>query len=115
MSDLDFHREFLESAVDLVDAQLDRIDLEVLESTDPDSFGVFDRAEYLTGLGFAACQTYLAATIGRRVDHARALELGPMHVCGRPIAALVNAAANHWKHSPEWSLDAPSRQSQRTL
>jgi hypothetical protein len=31
------------------------------------------------------------------------------------MAQLVNAAANHWKHSPEWSLDAPTAQAAQTL
>jgi hypothetical protein len=31
------------------------------------------------------------------------------------MAQLVNAAANHWKHSPGWSLDAPTNQAAQTL
>ena len=31
-----------------------------------------------------------------------ALDLGPKHRCGKTFAALVNAAANHWKHCTEW-------------
>jgi hypothetical protein len=28
---------------------------------------------------------------------------------------LINAAAYHWKHSPEWSLDTPTTQAKQTL
>jgi len=31
------------------------------------------------------------------------------------MAQLVNAAANHWKHSPEWALDAPTTQAKQTI
>ena len=31
------------------------------------------------------------------------------------MAQLVNAAANHWKHSSEWSVDAPTIQAAQTL
>jgi hypothetical protein len=27
-----------------------------------------------------------------------------LHACGRPIARIVNAAANYWKHAPEAGL-----------
>jgi hypothetical protein len=45
----------------------------------------------------------------------KALELEPIHTCGISIAKLVNAAANHWKHSSEWSKTAPSRQALGTI
>jgi len=35
-----------------------------------------------------------------------ALRFGPLHSSsGRPVAAVLNAAANFWKHHPEWPLE----------
>jgi hypothetical protein len=113
---LDFDLDFLEAAAALVDASLERLDTEVHASSDPDAFGTFDEIEYITGFGFVACQTYATAVVNRReVGKREALALGPMHRTGRSMAQLVNAAANHWKHSPEWCLDAPTSQAKQTL
>jgi hypothetical protein len=113
---LDFDLEFLEEAAALVDARLERLGRETHANPDPDSFGIFDQIEYITGFGFVACQTYTTAVANRRkLEKRRALELGPSHRTGRSMAQLVNAAANHWKHSPEWSLDTPSTQAKQTL
>ena len=114
----DFDLDFLKSAAALVDASLERLDRESGASPDPDAFGIFDEAEYLTGFGFVACQTYLTAIASQSILKGKkreALALGPMHRTGQSMAQLVNAAANHWKHSPEWSLDTPSVQAKQTL
>ena len=72
--------------------------------------------EYLIGFGFVACQTYATAVASRsKISKREAIALGPKHRTGRSMAQLVNAAANHWKHSPEWSLDAPTTQAAQTL
>ncbi len=107
---------FLEAAAALVDTRLERQDKEAQASWDPDSFGIFDHIEYITGFGFVACQTYATAAMNRRqIDKRKALALGPKHGTGRSVAELINAGANHWKHSPEWSLGAPSNQTKQTL
>ncbi len=65
---------------------------------------MFDRREHVTGFGFAACQNYVASLTGRSgVSKQDALQIGPSHRTGRPFVALINAAANYWKHSPEWN------------
>jgi hypothetical protein len=76
-----------------------------------DQFGLFDVAEHATGLGFAAAQVYLSATSGfLRIGKQGALNVGPTHsATGKPIAEIVNAAANHWKHSTEF----PERETPR--
>jgi hypothetical protein len=113
---LNFDLDFLRDAVALVDARLDRLYREARTSPDPDEFGIFDQIEYLVGFGFIACQTYATAVACRRkIDKREALALGPRHRTGRSMVQLVNAAANHWKHSPEWSLDAPTIQAAPTL
>jgi hypothetical protein len=115
---LDFDLDFLRAAAALVDARLDRLDGQACESPDPDSFGIFDEVEYITGFGFVACQAYATAVASRsklKSKKREALALGPKHRTGRSMAQLINAAANHWKHSPEWSLDAPTTQAKQTL
>ncbi len=115
---LDFDLEFLKGAAALVDASLERLDGKARASSDPDTFGIFDEVEYITGFGFVACQTYATAVASRSKLKGRkheALALGPKHRTGRSMAQLINAAANHWKHSPEWSLDIPITQATQTL
>jgi hypothetical protein len=97
--------EFLKEHLTLIDTQLDKIDERANEHPDPDSFGVFDTAEGVTGLGFVACQWYLAATYGfLRIDKKPALAAGPRHRSGMTIVEIVNQAANYWKHKDEWPL-----------
>ena len=115
---LDFDLDFLRAAVALVDVRLERLNGKADASSDPDEFGIFDELEYITGFGFVACQTYATAVTSRsqlKNKKREALALGPKHRMGRSIAQLINAAANYWKHSAEWSLDAPTIQATRTL
>jgi hypothetical protein len=114
----DFDLNFLKAAVSLVDDSLARLDREADTSPDPDTFGVYDEVEYITGLGFVACQTYATAIVCRsklKNKKREALALGPKHRTGRSMVQLINAAANHWKHSPEWSLAVPTTQAKQTL
>ena len=61
--------------------------------------GEYDGAEYTIGLGFVACQQYMTCVFAdKSIDKRAVLELGPRHACGVTYAALVNAAANTWKH-----------------
>ena len=107
---------FLRAAAALVDASLERLDNKANASPDPDAFGIYDEAEYISGFGFVACQTYATAVVRRsKIEKRKALSLGPKHRTGRSMVELTNAAANHWKHSPEWSLDAPAPQAKQTL
>ncbi len=100
---LDLDLTLLEEIVTILDANLERLERETHRSEDPDANGLFDRLEYVSGLGFAACQNYIAACAGRSaLRKADALQLGPKHRSGEPMVALVNAAANYWKHSPDW-------------
>lgn len=115
---LDFDLNFLNGAATLVDASLDHLEGKADTSPDPDTFGIFDEMEYITGFGFVACQTYATAVMSRgkfKGKKREALAFGPVHRTGQPIIQLINAAANHWKHSSEWSLDTPSTQTKQTL
>ena len=115
---LDFDLNFLKGAAALVDASLKRLDGKTYTSPDPDAFGIFDEMEYITGFGFVACQTYATSVASRSKFKGKkheALALGPKHRTGRSMIQLINAATNHWKHSPEWSLDTPTTQAKQTL
>ena len=113
---IDHDLDFLKDAVVLVDANLDRLEKRISTHRDPTMFGFFDQVEYITGLGFVACQTYATAKRSQRtLLKEEALSIGPKHRTGVPMITLVNAAANFWKQSLEWSLDVPKKPSQRTV
>jgi len=90
--------------------QLERLDQEwaslhaAMENCpDPDQFGYYDRAEYLAGFAFVACQRYITATYPyAHMKKKDALSLPPTHPTGATFVALIDAAANYWKHFPEW-------------
>lgn len=95
--------ELLQDLFDVLDSRLELVDADIKSSFDPDAIGQFDEAEYLCGMGFIACQRYLAATYGSSgIAKSDALALGPIHSGGQPIARILNAAANYWKHVDEW-------------
>jgi hypothetical protein len=115
---LDFDLDFLREATALVDGRLEQLERKAKASPDPDTYGVYDQAEYITGFGFVACQTYATGVVrwSKVVGKRDALALGPKHRrTGQTMIELIDAAANHWKHGPEWSLDAPSTRAQKTL
>jgi hypothetical protein len=113
---IDYDLDLLRHIVDALDTQLDRDCEDAVTCQDPDSFGVFDRIEHLTGLGFVACQTYLAATYGSlKISKDAALKLGPLHRPWMPVASLVNHAANLWKHQDKWALQQNARARDRII
>jgi hypothetical protein len=110
-----FDLSCLRDAATLVDSKLEILDENARASRDPDADGIYDRAEHLVGFGFVACQVYMTEAISlANRDKEKALNLGPQHTCGHSFATLVNAIANYWKHSPEWTDPLP-RRSQRTV
>jgi len=108
---IDFDLEFLTEVLRLIDSKLSELSEAIDEIEDPDMTGHYDRVEYATGLGFAACQQYINAVMGGvdKKERTRRLSLGPAHRLGDPIVAVVNAAANYWKHSSEWGTPAERR------
>ena len=96
----------LRALIVIIDDHLSNICEKSLEVDDPDSFGLFDSAEHLTGLGFVACQTYMATVYGNlNIEKQLALNMGSKHRGGRTKAQIINHAANYWKHNNEWVLD----------
>jgi hypothetical protein len=99
----DFDLAFLRDLCALLDSRLDQIQETIDASFDPDQMGHFDDFEYVVGMGFVACQRYLASTFGpHNVAKKAALSVGPRHSGGETLARILNAAANYWKHSDEW-------------
>jgi hypothetical protein len=107
--------------IDPLDAQLKGIEDDVKnwdykKYPDPDSCGVFDFAEALAGMGFVACQWFLASTHGwYQVDKLSALKLGPRHSSGITIAEIINHGANYWKHNDEWHVGKKKKDAERII
>lgn len=96
----------LSGLIATIDDHLSDICSRSLEAEDADSFGFFDSAEHAIGLGFVACQTYMAAIYGTlHIAKHRALKFGTKHLCGLTKVQIINHAANYWKHNNEWALD----------
>ncbi len=96
---------FLKDLVTLLDSRLDEVQRTIDSSFAPDQMGHLDDAEYVAGMGFIACQCYLASTYGPHgISKTIALETGPRHTGGETIARIINAAANFWKHADEWDF-----------
>jgi hypothetical protein len=94
---------FLKDLVALLDSRLDEVWQAIVSCSDPDGMGHCDNGEYVVGMGFIACQRYLASTYSPHgMSKNIALRAGPRHIGGETIARIVNAGANFWKHSDEW-------------
>jgi hypothetical protein len=110
-SRLDYGLSLLREIVHIIDQQLDKISYNATQVDDADSFGYFDSAEHIIGLGFVACQTYMSSVYGYlRIDKQKALSIGSLHSGGQTKVRMINHAANYWKHNNEWSPDNNSKQ-----
>jgi hypothetical protein len=102
--------EYADGEIQLLSELLAILDDKVVEisgliaaSVDPESDGLADRGEYFIGVGFAAIQQYLTDTLTfTGISKSCALDIGPRHSDELTFVAVVNAAANWWKHSAEW-------------
>jgi hypothetical protein len=111
----EFEFSFLEDAAKLIDSRLNSLEHEASVSDDPDSLGIFDKAEYIIGFGLVACQTYITASSSQlRLSKKETLKFGSQHLCGYSIVCVVNAIANYWKHNSEWEYPL-SKQAQETI
>ncbi len=108
---IDFNLDLLKQLIHIIDHHLDVVAQKAAQEDDPDTFGYFDSAEHITGLGFVACQTYMSSVYGYlRIEKKNALFIGPFHQSGQTIVQIINSAANYWKHNSEWSLEKSDRQ-----
>lgn len=112
---LDFDLQFLEQLLALLDAHLGELRAAAAGNPDADALGFYESEDYLIGIGFVACQGYLATTSGElHIEKDRALTFGPVHRSGQTIAVIVNSAANYWKHRDEWAGARTERLKERT-
>jgi hypothetical protein len=89
--------------LEILDTELRRINLAIQTSRDPESDGLCEAGEYFIGHGFIAIQRYLTTTrTALRIGASDAYSLPPNVQNGLPLAAVLNAAANYWKHVEEW-------------
>lgn len=104
----DLERDFLADVLELLGGRLS--ELESLDTDPPEESYVFDPMEHLAGVGIVAAQRYLASVCKwLSVPKEKALLLGPQRK-GIAVAAVVNAAANYWKHIED---ETPIRASTR--
>ena len=93
---LDYDLNLLRNLIHIIDQHLEQICNEAVQVEDADSFGYFDNAEHITGLGFVACQTYLSSVCGYlKIDKRKALSVGPLHASGQTKVQIINHAANY--------------------
>lgn len=77
-----------------------------------------DHGEYLIGVGFCVMQRYLFDVLQDiEIDPGLARDLGPKSNNNVAVARLIHAAANYWKHAPEWHvwLQELEPKSQKTI
>ena len=107
----DYDLELLKDICSFIDGKLQSLGESIDEEAE--QCGLFDRLEHLVGLGFVACQTYMAATYGcANIRKDLALEFGPKVSSELFLTQMVNHAANMWKHCEEWHIsgdDGPKR------
>jgi hypothetical protein len=103
---VDFDLDLLKQLVRILDHHLVVMYQEAAQEEDLDSFGYYDNAEHITGLGFVACQTYMSSVCGfYKIKKRKALSVGPKHSSGQTKVQIIHDAANYWKHNSEWSFE----------
>ena len=116
---LDFDAYFMRKSFGLVDSQLEDVGkyMDQEFKTDGDS-SLVDEWEYLHAIGFVTAQKYLTSScrvLGMEKEKHKAFAVGPKVNADVCCAAVVNAVANHWKHSDEWDFDNLSELARRTI
>ena len=115
--DLDAH--FMRNAFSLVDAQLETVGKYMEHDFKIEGDSAFvDDWEYLHGIGFVTAQKYLTSScrvLRMEKDKGKAFAIGPKINSSISCAAVVNAAANHWKHADEWDFNNLSGQAKGTI
>lgn len=108
--------QLLSELLSALDEKLIGINHLIAASVDPESDGLTDRGEYFIGVGLSVMQQYITDTLtltGIKKD--RAVDIGPRHSDSLTFVAIVNAAANWWKHSAEWvGQPAPNKLAEKT-
>ena len=106
----DFERDFLTDVLRILGERLSHLHSHV-DWEHPEESYLFDPMEHLAGVGVVAAQRYIASICSWfSISRADALSLGPQKK-GVAVAAVVNAAANYWKHieDGEGAIHPPTR------
>lgn len=113
---IDFEIDLLRNLINVLDIQFQKLAEDIGKCPDPDSFGLFDLAEGMAGMGFVTCQWYLTTTYGwLKIDKPSALKLGPEHSSGLTIVEIINHAGNYWKHHEEWLASKREKDAERII
>src|SRR5690606_40473422 len=105
----DREHQLLSELLNILDGKVVEINNLISKSLDPESDGLTDRGEYFIGVGFSVIQQYLTDTLTLTgVSKRSALNVGPRYSEDFTFVAVVNAAANWWKHSAERSEEHTS-------
>lgn len=106
----DVELQLLSELLSLLDNKIIEINKLISSANDPESDGLLDRCEYFFGVGIVAIQQYLMDTLTLTgIEKQQALSLGPAYSEQLTFVAVLNAAANWWKHSAEWNPDSSPR------
>jgi hypothetical protein len=116
---LDFDAYFMDKAFSLIDFQIERVAKFMKEDFDAEGdSSLVDDYEFLHAIGFVAAQKYLTSSckvLGMEKEKRQAFAVGQKVNADVSCAALVNAAANHFKHCDEWDFENPSELAQPTI
>lgn len=94
---------YLQELCGLLDFKISEIAERISQSSDPESEGLFEYAEYFLGTGLCAMQRYIIDVLGmKKIKKKEVLHLGKKFNEEESIVEIINAAANWWKHEPEW-------------
>jgi hypothetical protein len=95
----------LSKHLSLLDTELERINIAIKNSRDPDTDGLCDSGEYFIGFGFIAIQQYIASTFPQTgIPKKEALKFPPAIKSDLTVMEALNAGANYWKHYEEWGF-----------
>lgn len=93
----------LSELLTILDEKVTEVNRLIAGSADPETDGLTDRGEYFIGVGLSAIQQYLTDTLTLTgIKKHCAFNLAPQYSSDFTFVAVVNAAANWWKHSAEW-------------
>jgi hypothetical protein len=116
---LDLDRDFMQSQFSLLDLQRELVGKHMNEDFEKEGDSpLVEDWEFLHAIGFATAQKYLSAScrvLRMEKQKHTAYALGPRINSEVSCAAVVNAAANHWKHSSEWDFTNLSDEAKRTI
>jgi len=116
---LDLDRDFMRSQFSLLDSQCELVGKYLSEDFENEGDSpIVEDWEFLHAIGFVTAQKYLSVScrvLRMEKQKHKAYALGPRVNSEISCAAVVNAAANHWKHSSEWDFGNLSEDAKRTI